>query len=68
MSPRDAALAAGSVLARHAAATASVAAFDDAFLVGAGVVLVGIVPAMFLATSRRASAPKDTGALHALAE
>jgi hypothetical protein len=45
-----------------------VAAFDDAFLVGAGVVLVGIVPAMFLATSRRASAPKDTEALHALAE
>jgi DHA2 family multidrug resistance protein len=68
MSPRDAALAAGSMLARHAAATASVAAFDDAFLVGSGVVLVGIVPAMFLATGRKARAPDDADALHALAD
>jgi DHA2 family multidrug resistance protein len=61
--PTNARLAAGALLGRHAAATASVAAFDDAFLVGAGIVLLGIIPALWLAPRRRQQA--ELAAAHA---
>ncbi len=64
--PGDARLASGALLGRHAAATASVGAFDDAFLVGAAIVLVGIVPALWLAPQVRARrAAPGAAAAHA---
>lgn len=59
----DALLAARSTVARHVAGAANVLAFNDAFLVGAGVVLAGILPALFLAS--RPSAPDRSGPRHA---
>lgn len=62
-SPTDTRLVSGAVLGRHAASTASVAAFDDAFLVGAAIVLLGVIPALWLATPKTHSA--DLSAVHA---
>jgi len=42
-----------------------VAAFDDAFGVGAGIVLLGIVPALWLAPRWRAAAGLAPTAAHA---
>jgi len=47
--PADAALISQGLVVKHAVMTASVSAFGDAFVVGAVIVLIGIVPAMFLA-------------------
>lgn len=65
--PSDARLAAAATMARHAVASASVAAFDDAFLAGALIVACGVVPALFLGARRRAAAPGESAA-HALAD
>lgn len=49
-SPDNALLVARSMVARQIASAAGVIAFNDAFLVGAAVVLAGAVPAFFLAS------------------
>jgi DHA2 family multidrug resistance protein len=54
--PGDAALLARALVARHAAGTSSVLAFNDAFLAGAAVVLAGVLPALFLASRRSRAA------------
>lgn len=65
--PADARLATGAALARHAVETASVAAFDDAFLVGALIVASGLLPALFLASRGRFPGSAPSGA-HALSD
>lgn len=52
-SPVEAALTAQVLVLRGVAGAAQVLAFDDAFLVGAGIVMAGMVPALFLARRRR---------------
>ncbi len=52
--PADARLATAAAMARHAVETASVAAFDDAFLAGALIVACGILPALLLGSRSRA--------------
>lgn len=52
--PAEAGLAARVLVMRNAAGAAQVLAFGDAFLVGAGIVLLGLVPAIFLAKRPRA--------------
>ncbi len=54
--PSVARLLAGSLVARKIAEAASVLAFNDAFLVGAGIVGAGAIPALFLASKSKASA------------
>ncbi len=49
-SPMGAKMAARSLVARKIAGSAGVLAFNDAFLVGAAVVLMGMIPALFLAS------------------
>ncbi|MDP1822610.1 MAG: DHA2 family efflux MFS transporter permease subunit [Archangium sp.] len=51
MAPADAALTARSLVARHIAESAGVLAFNDAFLVGAAVVVCGVLPALFLSST-----------------
>jgi DHA2 family multidrug resistance protein len=63
VAPGDAGIAAAATVGRHAAMAASVAAFDDAFLVGAGVVLLGVVPALFLGRAGKAHAVSTAEAL-----
>ncbi len=46
--PQSSVVLAQSVVARHAARAAGVLSFNDAFLVGAAVVLLGAIPAVFL--------------------
>jgi hypothetical protein len=46
-------LLAGSLVARKIAGAASVLAFNDAFLVGAGIVGAGAIPALFLASKSK---------------
>ncbi len=53
-SPSDAGLLARSLVARKIAQAAQVLAFNDAFLVGAAVVLAGAIPALFLASKTKA--------------
>jgi DHA2 family multidrug resistance protein len=48
-SPSEAARAARALVMGHAASAAEVLGFGDAFLMGAGIVFLGIVPALFLA-------------------
>ncbi len=55
-SPFEAGRLAHALVARAAASAASVLAFDDAFLVGAGIVAAGAIPALFLASKSRARA------------
>jgi EmrB/QacA subfamily drug resistance transporter len=55
--PADARLATAATLARHAVESASVAAFDDAFLAGALIVALGVLPALFLASRSAPGAP-----------
>jgi DHA2 family multidrug resistance protein len=62
--PAVARLLAGSLVARKIAEAASVLAFNDAFLVGAGIVGAGAIPALFLASkskvrARSVAAPAD---------
>jgi hypothetical protein len=66
VSPSDATVLAAATAGRSAAAAASVAAFDDAFLVGAAVVLLGVLPALFLGRVTGRHAPASTA--EALAE
>jgi hypothetical protein len=54
--PSVARLLAGSLVARKIAAAASVLAFNDAFLVGAGIVGAGAIPALFLASKSKTRA------------
>jgi hypothetical protein len=57
--PAEALLAARVLVMRSAAGAAEVLAFGDAFMLGAGIVLLGMVPALFLA--QRSAAPAHTG-------
>ncbi len=52
--PGLARLVAGSLVVRKVAKAASVLAFNDAFLVGAGIVGAGAIPALFLASKSKA--------------
>ncbi|MGE0325736.1 MAG: DHA2 family efflux MFS transporter permease subunit [Polyangiaceae bacterium] len=64
--PPDAARAVGqSVVGKHAVLAAGVLSFNDAFLVGAAVVLVGIIPAVLLKDAARVSTA-GTSEAHAL--
>jgi DHA2 family multidrug resistance protein len=58
--PADATAAARALALGHAAGAAQVLAFDDAFLVGAGIVLLGMAPALFL-TKRAAARAQPEG-------
>ncbi|HEX7602395.1 MAG TPA: MFS transporter, partial [Polyangiaceae bacterium] len=61
-SPANAVLAGRSLVARTIAQAAAVLGFNDAFLVGAAIVLVGIVPALFLASKAKAAPRVGAGA------
>jgi DHA2 family multidrug resistance protein len=63
----EARLAAAATMARHAVETASIAAFDDAFLAGALIVACGVIPALFL-RSRGGAGASGESAAHALAD
>ena len=65
--PAEARLAAAATMARHAVETASIAAFDDAFLAGAVIVALGVLPALFLASKGRSRGDAPSGG-HALAD
>jgi DHA2 family multidrug resistance protein len=54
--PSVARLLAGSFVARRIAEAASVLAFNDAFLIGAGIVGAGAIPALFLASKSKVRA------------
>jgi DHA2 family multidrug resistance protein len=63
VSPPDASLLASTLVARHVAGAAAVLAFDDAFLVGAAIVLASLLPALFLAAKplrRRGGSPLES--------
>ncbi len=60
--PAEARVAAGALMSKHAVMTASVAAFDDAFLAGALFVACGLVPAMFLASKKPAQVGGEAAA------
>jgi DHA2 family multidrug resistance protein len=57
----EARLAAAATMARHAVETASIAAFDDAFLAGAVIVALGALPALFLASKGRSRGAAPSG-------
>ncbi|MEO7994126.1 MAG: DHA2 family efflux MFS transporter permease subunit [bacterium] len=57
VAPMDAGLTGSALVARHVAQGAQVLAFNDAFLVGGAVVLLGIVPALFLDATPRPRKP-----------
>ncbi len=66
--PRDAQTVAGVLVGQHAGGAAAVFAFNDAFLVGGVVVLLGAIPALFLAARPRKVAVDPSAASHALAD
>jgi DHA2 family multidrug resistance protein len=61
--PTDVRLATAAAMARHAVETATVAAFDDAFLAGAVIVACGLIPALFLNSGSRARATDGADAM-----